>query len=73
MTDEPELTYCAYCGEAVVVGEACTDPHYWPAEENEAGEACACCGDAFGSGEFARSRCDASLCHWCYTNGEDDE
>jgi len=64
---EPELTYCAYCGEAVVVGEACSCPHYWP----EAAK-CASCGDAFGSGEFAPSRCDASLCHWCYTNGEDD-
>jgi hypothetical protein len=44
-----------------------------PVDESAAVDTCACCGDAFGSGEFAPSRCDSSLCHWCYTNGEDDE
>jgi hypothetical protein len=42
MTDEPEITYCAYCGENVIVGEACTCPHYWPEdEEATANEDCA--------------------------------
>ena len=41
--------------------------------DNESDDACESCGDPFGSGEFAQSRSDASLCHYGYTSGADDQ
>lgn len=37
------------------------------------GERCAKCNDPFGTGEFAQSRQDHAICHWCATNANDDE
>lgn len=34
-------------------------------------DCCRCCGDEFGQGEYAPSRVDPELCHYCYTNGVD--
>jgi hypothetical protein len=70
--------YCEHCGteydsitrerydelsEGIPCCETC------PGEE----ETCATCEDPFGEGESAQSRVDPTQCHYCYTNGADEE
>ncbi len=49
--------------------EGVLDARYKEVED----ERCTNCNDPFGEGEFARSRQDHALCHWCATNADDDE
>lgn len=81
--DMGPTAFCEYCGEWFAdfldgeerddaVERSTTDPLTCVTCQT-GDEVCASCGDAFGSGEFAKSRCDASLCHYCYTNGEEED
>ena len=61
---DQEMTFTDEIGDGGVL-----DARY----EEEETERCTNCNDVFGAGEFARSRQDDAICHWCATNADDDE
>lgn len=73
---EPEVTFCAYCGEDVIVGEPCTCPHYWP--EDAAGEieyTCPKCYreyDDATQAEIDQWTADGYCCGYCVGHPEGD-
>lgn len=44
-----------------------------PLPDCEEKEGCEICDEQFGEGESARSRVAPAQCHYCYTNGVEEE